>query len=166
MDTLVHFGRFRLATLVNPKLTVTPQVTKVTPQVTIEAQHEQTSIQELCRMGVSREDIDAVLTTQAAQRRNGSPAVDRRHRRGRPAAAKAQPEPACEPTDRAMRKRGTYDRCATLDQQALAERSPERRAGSARQAAKIAKDLSAAQQLEFDFLEGATCPSHSNIRTP
>ena len=42
-----------------------------------------------------------------------------------------------------------------LDQQALAERSPER-AVLARQAAKIAKDLSAAQQLEFDFLEGAT----------
>ena len=55
------------------------------------------SIQELRRMGVSREDIDAALTTQAAQRRNGSPvqsigvivgAVQRR-----PRAA----EPACEP---------------------------------------------------------------------
>ena len=113
------------------------------------------SIQELRRMGVSREDIDAALTTQAAQRRNGSPvqsigvivgAVQQRPRHN--------PNPPVSLTDRAMRKRGTYDQAALLlDQQALAERSPER-AVLARQAAKIAKDLSAAQQLEFDFLGG------------
>ena len=104
---------------------------------------------------MSREDIDAALTTQAAQRRNGSPvqsigvivgAVQQRPRHN--------PNPPVSLTDRAMRKRGTYDQAALLlDQQALAERSPER-AVLARQAAKIAKDLSAAQQLEFDFLGG------------
>ena len=113
------------------------------------------SIQELRRMGVSREDIDAALTTQAAQRRNGSPvqsvavivgAVQQR--------ARHNPNPPVSLTDRALRRRGTYDQAALLlDQQALAERSPER-AVLARQAAKIAKDLSAAQQLEFDFLGG------------
>ena len=112
-------------------------------------------IQELRRMGVSREDIDAALTTQAAQRRNGSPvqsigvivgAVQQRPRHN--------PNPPVSLTDRAMRKRGTYDQAALLlDQQALAERSPER-AVLARQAAKIAKELSAAQQLEFDFFGG------------
>jgi DNA-binding MarR family transcriptional regulator len=53
-----------------------------------------------------------------------------------------------------MRKRGTYDQAALLlDQQALQERSPER-ALKARNAAKAAKELSAAQQLEFDFFGG------------
>ena len=113
------------------------------------------SIQELRRMGVSREDIDAALTTQAAQRRNGSPvqsvgvivgAVQSRDRHS--------PNPPVSLTDRAMRKRGTYDQAALLlDQQALQERSPER-AVLARQAAKMAKELSAAQQLEFDFFGG------------
>ena len=113
------------------------------------------SIQELRRMGVSREDIDAALTTQAAQRRNGSPvqsigvivgAVQQRPRHN--------PNPPVSLTDRAMRKRGTYDQAALLlDQQALQERSPER-AVLARQAAKMAKELSAAQQLEFDFFGG------------
>ena len=53
-----------------------------------------------------------------------------------------------------MRKRGTYDQAALLlDQQALQESSPER-AMKAREAAKVAKELSAAQQLEFDFFGG------------
>ena len=113
------------------------------------------SIQELRRMGVSREDIDAALEVQAAQRRNGSPvqsigvivgAVQQRPRHN--------PNPPVSLTDSALRRRGTYDQAALLlDQQALAERSPER-AVLARQAAKIAKDLSATQQLEFDFLGG------------
>ena len=53
-----------------------------------------------------------------------------------------------------MRKRGTYDQAALLaDQAALRERSPER-AMMARQASKTLKELSAAQQLEFDFFGG------------
>lgn len=112
-------------------------------------------IQELRRMGVSQEDIEAAQITQAAQRRNGSPvqsigvivgAVQQR--------ARHNPNPPVSLTDRAMRKRGTYDQAALLlDQQALQERSPER-AVLARQAAKMAKELSAAQQLEFDFFGG------------
>jgi DNA-binding MarR family transcriptional regulator len=113
------------------------------------------SIPDLRGMGVSQEDIEAAQITQAAQRRNGSPvqsiavivgAVQQR--------ARHNPNPPVSLTDRAMRKRGTYDQAALLlDQQALKERSPER-AVLARQAAKMAKDLSAAQQLEFDFLGG------------
>ena len=112
-------------------------------------------IQELRRMGVSQEDIEAAQITQAAQRRNGSPvqsigvivgAVQPR--------ARHNPCPPVSLTDRALRKRGTYDQAALLlDQQALQERSPER-AVLARQAAKMAKELSAAQQLEFDFFGG------------
>lgn len=112
-------------------------------------------IQELRRMGVSQEDIEAAQITQAAQRRNGSPvqsigvivgAVQQR--------ARHNPNPPVSLTDRALRKRGTYDQAALLlDQQALQERSPER-AVLARQAAKMAKELSAAQQLEFDFFGG------------
>ena len=91
----------------------------------------------------------------AAQRRNGSPvqsigvivgAVQQRQ--------KHNPNPPTSLTDRAMRKRGTYDQAALLlDQQALQESSPER-AMKARAAAKAAKELSAAQQLEFDFFGG------------
>ena len=113
------------------------------------------SIHELRRMGVSQEDIEAAQITQAAQRRNGSPvqsigvivgAVQQR--------ARHNPNPPVSLTDKAMRKRGTYDQAALLlDQQALQERSPER-AVLARQAAKMAKELSAAQQLEFDFFGG------------
>lgn len=112
-------------------------------------------IQELRRMGVSQEDIEAAQITQAAQRRNGSPvqsigvivgAVQPRDRHN--------PNPPVSLTEKALRKRGTYDQAALLlDQQALQERSPER-AVLARQAAKMAKELSAAQQLEFDFFGG------------
>ena len=106
-------------------------------------------------MGVSQEDIEIAKQTQAAQRRNGSPvqsigvivgAVQQRKRQN--------PNPPTSLTDRAMRKRGTYDQAALLlDQQALQESSPER-AVKARAAAKAAKELSAAQQLEFDFFGG------------
>jgi|GEM_PF-2962453 len=114
-----------------------------------------TTIRELRQMGVSHEDIEIAKQTQAAQRRNGSPvqsigvivgAVQQRQ--------KHNPNPPTSLTDRAMRKRGTYDQAALLlDQQALQESSPER-AMKARAAAKAAKELSAAQQLEFDFFGG------------
>lgn len=112
-------------------------------------------IRELRQMGVSQEDIEIAKQTQVAQRRNGSPvqsigvivgAVQQRKRQN--------PNPPTSLTDRAMRKRGTYDQAALLlDQQALQESSPER-AMKAREAAKAAKELSAAQQLEFDFFGG------------
>ena len=87
-----------------------------------------TTIRELRQMGVSQEDIEIAKQTQAAQRRNGSPvqsigvivgAVQQRQ--------KHNPNPPTSLTDRAMRKRGTYDQAALLlDQQALQESSPER----------------------------------------
>ena len=112
-------------------------------------------IRELRRMGVSREDIEAAQITQEAQRRTGAPVQSIGVIVG---AAKPRtrhnPNPPVSLTDRALRKRGTYDQAAMLlDQQALQESSPER-AVIARQAAKLAKDLSAAQQLEFDFFGG------------
>lgn len=113
------------------------------------------SIQELRRMGVSQEDISIAQATQAAQRRNGSPVqsigvivgvVKQRQR--------TKPTPPASLTDKALRQRGRYDQAALLlDQQALQERSPER-AATARQAAKVAKELSAAKQLEFVFFGG------------
>ena len=112
-------------------------------------------IYELRRMGVSAEDIEAAKITQLAQRRTGSPvqsigvivgAVEQRPR--------TNLNPPTDLTARAMRKRGTYDQAALLlDQQALQESSPER-AEKAREAAKAAKELSAAQQVEFDFFGG------------
>lgn len=112
-------------------------------------------IKELRQMGVSQEDIEIAKQTQAAQRRTGSPvqsigvivgAVEPRQRHN--------PNPPASLTDRAMRKRGSYDQAALLlDQQALQERSPER-SQMARKAAKAAKELSASQQLEFDFFGG------------
>lgn len=118
------------------------------------------SMQELRKMGVSQEDIDMARSTQAAQRRTGSPvqsvavlvgAVQPRRRTG---AGKGRADGPADFTARALRRRGSYDQAALLlDQQALAERSPER-AVRAREAAGIAKDLSAAVQLEFDFFGG------------
>lgn len=113
------------------------------------------TIRELRQLGVSSDDIEMAKMTQVAQRRNGSPvqsiavivgAVEPRRRQHTPQPVNL--------TEVALRKRGTYDQIALLaDQAALKERSPER-AVLARQAAKIAKDLSASQQLEFDFLGG------------
>lgn len=112
-------------------------------------------IYELRRMGVSQEDIEIAQKTQEAQRRTGSPvqsigvivgAVQQR--------AKHNPNLPVDLSDRAMRKRGTYDQAALLaDQAALQEKSPER-AMMARQASKTLKELSAAQQLEYDFFGG------------
>lgn len=115
------------------------------------------SIKELREMGVSRDDIEMAKATQEAQRRTGSPvlpigvlvgAVQRRPKHN------PNPNKPANLTDVAMRKRGTYDQAALLlDQQALQESSPER-AAKAREAARAAKDLSAAKQLEFDFFGG------------
>lgn len=106
-------------------------------------------------MGVSQEDIEIAQQTQEAQRRTGSPvqsigvivgAVQQR--------ARHNPNPPANLSDRAMRKRGTYDQAALLaDQAALQEKSPER-AMMARQASQTLKELSAAQQLEYDFFGG------------
>ncbi|MBB1493276.1 MarR family transcriptional regulator, partial [Paracoccus sp. MC1854] len=101
------------------------------------------------------EDIELAKATQAAQRRNGAPVqsiavlVGVAQPRQRP-----NPNPPTSLTDRAMRRRGTYDQAALLlDQQALQESSPER-AERAREAAKTAKDLGACAQIEFDFFGG------------
>lgn len=124
------------------------------------------SLRELRRMGVSDEDIRLALATQAAQRRNGSPVQSvavlvgavppRHHRPERPlgAAVGASAGSIADLTERALRRRGTYDQAALLlDQQALQESSPER-ADRAREAARTAKELGAAQQIEFDFFGG------------
>jgi len=112
-------------------------------------------IDELRRLGITSEDIDMARTTQEAQRRNGSPvqsiavlvgATQPRQR--------SNPNPPVDLTDRALRRRGAYDQAALLlDQQALRESSPER-AARAREAALAAKELSASNQLEFDFFGG------------
>ena len=124
-------------------------------------------IHELRRMGVSQEDIEAAQVTQAAQRRNGSPvqsigvivgAVQQR--------ARHNPNPPVSLTDRALRKRGTYDQAALLlDQQALQSAarnalfSPVRRRRWRRNSAPHSNS-------NLTSSEGATCPSHSSIRTP
>ena len=113
------------------------------------------TIYELRRSGVSQEDIELAKATQAAQRRNGAPvqsiavlvgAAQPRQRHN--------PNPPASLTDRALRRRGAYDQAALLaDQQALQESSPER-ALKARQAATTLKELSASNQIEFDFFGG------------
>jgi hypothetical protein len=116
------------------------------------------SIRELRRRGVTDEDIRAGRTLQEAQRRAGAPVLplavivgSEAPRRGpaRPTGANIE-----DLTSRALRRRGAYDQAALLlDQRALGEASPDR-AELARQAARIAKDLSASAQLEFDFFGG------------
>ena len=116
-------------------------------------------IHELRRMGVSDEDLELARATQEAQRRTGAPvqsigvivgAVQSR-RRGELSSRASVPVSL---TDRALRRRGTYDQAALLlDQQALQESSPER-AERAREAARVAKELGAAAQIEFDFFGG------------
>ena len=113
------------------------------------------TIYELRRSGVSQEDIELAKATQEAQRRNGVPvqsiavlvgAAEPRQRHN--------PNPPADLTDRALRRRGTYDQAALLlDQQALQESSPERVA-MARELAQGAKELSASNQIEFDFFGG------------
>ena len=113
------------------------------------------TIHELRQSGVSQEDIELAKATQQAQRRNGVPvqsiavlvgAAEARQRHN--------PNPPADLTDRALRRRGTYDQAALLlDQQALQESSPER-AAKARELAQGAKELSASNQIEFDFFGG------------
>lgn len=113
------------------------------------------TIHELRRSGVLQEDIELAKATQEAQRRNGVPvqsiavlvgAAEPRQRHN--------PNPPADLTDRALRRRGTYDQAALLlDQQALQESSPER-AAMARELAQGAKELSASNQIEFDFFGG------------
>ncbi len=113
------------------------------------------STSELRSMGVSEEDIALARATQEAQRRTGSLVQSIGALVGlvRPRAS-SNPTPPTNLTDRALRRRGTYDQAALLlDQQALQESSPER-AEKAREAARAAKELSAAQQVEFDFFGG------------
>ncbi len=84
-------------------------------------------IHELRRMGVSDEDIELARATQEAQRRTGTPVqsigaivgvVEPRRRH--------EPSPPVSLTDRALRRRGTYDQAALLlNQQALQESSPK-----------------------------------------
>jgi len=112
------------------------------------------SIRALKRVyGISQEDIDLAHQTQEAQRKSGAPVLpiavivgvqDRRPKASKPT----------DLIDRQLRKRGIYDQAALmLDRQALTERTPER-AMKARELAQGAKDLSASQQIEFDFLGG------------
>ena len=109
-------------------------------------------IHELRQMGVSAEDIALAQATQEAQRRSGSPVQSLGVIVG--VAQPRSPSTPTSLTDRALRNRGTYDQAALLlDQQALQESSPER-AEKAREAARAAKELSAAQQVEFDFFGG------------
>ena len=116
------------------------------------------SIRELRRMGVSQEDIDLARSTQEAQRRIGAPVqpigviVGAVAPRARGTARASNPPVSL--TERALRRRGSYDQAALLlDQKALEESTPER-ALRARELAKGAKELGAAQQIEFDFFGG------------
>ena len=113
------------------------------------------TIHELRQSGVSLEDIELAKATQAAQRRNGAPVQSIAVLVGaaRP-RERHNPNPPTDLTDRALRRRGTYDQAALLlDQQALQESSPER-AAKARDLAQGAKELSASNQIEFDFFGG------------
>lgn len=113
------------------------------------------TVRELRLMGVSPDDIETAKVVRAAQRRNGSPVQSIGVIVG---AVTSRQSPNVNPpvdlTERALRKRGTYDQAALLvDQAALQERSQER-ASKARDAAKTLKELSASHQIEFDFFGG------------
>ena len=114
------------------------------------------SLRDLRAQGFSEEDLELARATQKAQRRTNARVQSFGEILGATtyrAQRREQPSPR-EFQDKAMRKRGVYDQAALLlDQQALRESSPER-AIKAREAAKAAKDLSSAKQLEFDFFGG------------
>ena len=116
------------------------------------------SIRELRRMGVSQEDIELARATQDAQRRVGAPVQSLGVIVGlvapRARGTHRAPNPPVSLTERALRRRGSYDQAALLlDQKALEERNPER-AVRARELAQGAKALGAAGQIEFDFFGG------------
>lgn len=113
------------------------------------------TIRELRQMGVSDEDIEAAKVVQISQRKTGAHVQSIGVIVGaiKPRQLQNDNKPISL-TDNALRRRGTYDQAALLlDQQALTEKTPER-AALARQAAQTAKELSAAQQIEFDFFGG------------
>ena len=116
------------------------------------------SIRDLKKIhGILQADIDLARETQKAQKQAGAPVLPIAVLVGIQTPRKKTETNVTEPgtlLDRQLRKRGAYDQAAlVLDRQALAERSPER-AMKARELAQGAKDLSAAVQLEFDFLGG------------
>ena len=115
------------------------------------------SIRELVEIhGVSQADIELAKITQNAQRKTNGWAD--------PLAVICGVQESRKKSDvvisqeellkRQRRRRGEYDQAALLlDRKAIAEKSPER-AMRAREAAGIAKELSAAAQIEFDFFGG------------
>ena len=116
------------------------------------------SIRELRGMGVSQEDIDLARATQDAQRRIGAPIQSIGVIVGlvapRARSIHRAPNPPVSLTERALRRRGSYDQAALLlDQKALEEKDPER-AVRARELAQGAKKLGAVGQIEFDFFGG------------
>lgn len=116
------------------------------------------SIRDLRRLGVSDDDLALARSLQEAQRRAGAPVLPLSvivGAQSAPRASQGHSRASVEDiTTRALRRRGAYDQAALLlDQRALGETSPER-AQQARIAARIAKDLSASAQLEFDFFGG------------
>lgn len=122
---------------------------------------------ELRRLGITSEDIDMARVTQEAQRRNGSPVqsiavlVGAVQPRQRP-----DPNPPVDLTDRSLRRRGAYDQAALLlDQQALRESSPSAPPRPGRLPLRP-RNCPPATSLSSTSSEGATCPSHSSIRTP
>lgn len=116
------------------------------------------SVRELRRRGVTDDDIRAGRAHQEAQRRAGVPVLPlmvivgaQEPQKRSKGSLRANVE---DLTSRALRHRGAYDQAALLlDQRALVETSPDR-AELAREAARIAKDLSVSSQLEFDFFGG------------
>lgn len=113
------------------------------------------SIREMRARGVSSDDIEQARELQATQRRAGAPVLPLATILG--LADRDRSRPGTVPIDlttRALRKRGDYDQAALmLNQRALREKNPER-AEQARNAAKLASELAAAEQLEFDFFGG------------
>ena len=106
-------------------------------------------------MGFSNEDIELARATQDAQRRTGAPVQSIGAIVGMvQPCRRSEPNTPVSLTERALRRRGTYDQAALLlDQQALQEGSPER-ATKARDLAQGAKELSQSAQREFDFFGG------------
>lgn len=110
------------------------------------------SIRQLRALGVSDEDIQTGLALQERQRQSGATVLSLAQICG--IAAPPNRNKPVDFTVQAQRRRGSYDQAALLlDQSALSETSHER-AELARQASRIAKDLSASAQIEFDFFRG------------
>lgn len=116
------------------------------------------SIKELRRSGISEDDLQTARAFQEAQRRAGAPVLPISVIVGRVAPPSRSTGRSGASVDdllfRALRRRGVYDQAALLlDQRALGEIDPER-ATKAREASRLAKELSASAQMEFDFFGG------------